>query len=43
MRQADAHYQAAQECMRAGDWACYGAEIDALEPILDALLLATEE
>ncbi|MBN1658931.1 MAG: UPF0182 family protein [Anaerolineae bacterium] len=43
VRQADAHYQAAQECLRAGDWACYGTEIDALEPILDALLLATEE
>jgi uncharacterized protein len=43
VRKADAHYQAAQECLRAGDWACYGTEIDALEPILDALLLATEE
>ena len=43
VRQADTHYQAAQECLRAGDWTCYGTEIDALEPILDALLLATEE
>jgi uncharacterized membrane protein (UPF0182 family) len=41
--QADAHYEAAQDCLQTGDWACYGAEMDALEQILEALVIATEE
>jgi len=41
--QADSHYQAAQECLRLGDWTCYGREMDALELVLDALVAATEE
>jgi uncharacterized membrane protein (UPF0182 family) len=41
IQQADTHYQAGQECLRSGDWACYGAEMDALGQVLDALLAAT--
>jgi uncharacterized membrane protein (UPF0182 family) len=43
VRQADAHYQAAQECLQLGDWTCYGTEMDALELVLEALVAATEE
>nr|HID13107.1 UPF0182 family protein [Anaerolineae bacterium] len=42
-RSAQAHYQAAQECLRQGDWACYGAELKALAADLEALVEATEE
>lgn len=42
-RSAQAHYQAAQECLQRGDWACYGAELEALEADLEALVEATEE
>jgi uncharacterized membrane protein (UPF0182 family) len=42
IQQADAHYQAGQECLKAGDWACYGAEMDALGQILDSLVAATQ-
>jgi uncharacterized protein len=42
VRQAEAHYRAAQECLKTGDWACYGVEIDALAEVLDALVAATE-
>jgi uncharacterized membrane protein (UPF0182 family) len=31
------HYEAAQEALRAGDWATYGREIDAMKADLDAL------
>jgi uncharacterized membrane protein (UPF0182 family) len=41
--QADTHYQAAQDCLQTGDWACYGAEMDALEQVLKALIAATQE
>ncbi len=41
--QADAHYQAAQGCLETGDWTCYGAEMDALEQALQALVAAMEE
>ncbi len=41
-RSAQAHYQAAQECLQRGDWACYGAELEALEADLEALVEATE-
>ncbi len=43
VRQADAHYRAAQECLKAGDWACYGAEMDGLEQVLQALVTATQQ
>jgi uncharacterized protein len=38
---AQAHYEAAQECLRLGDWTCYGEELDALERALEALVVAT--
>ncbi len=40
-RSAQAHYNRAQECLRAGDWACYGAEQAALQRDLEALVAAT--
>ena len=43
IHQADAHYQAAQDCLQAGDWTCYGREMDALEQVLEALVRAAEE
>ena len=43
VRQADGHYQAAQECLQLGDWTCYGREMDALQLVLEALVTATEE
>ena len=42
-RSALAHYQAAQECLRQGDWACYGREMEAMEADLEALVEATGE
>lgn len=42
-KQADQHYQAAQECLQAGDWTCYGQEMDTLEQVLQALLAATQQ
>ncbi len=39
---ANAHYQAAQEAMRDGDWATYGAELEALEKDLQELLNNTK-
>lgn len=42
-RSAQAHYEAAQECLGQGDWACYGAELRAMERDLQALVNATEE
>lgn len=40
-RQADAHYVAAQEALRLGDWATYGAELDAMEQVLRQLVEVT--
>jgi uncharacterized membrane protein (UPF0182 family) len=40
--EADGHYWAAQECLKAGDWTCYGSEMDSLEQVLRALIAATE-
>jgi uncharacterized membrane protein (UPF0182 family) len=37
-RQADEHYMAAQEALRAGDWATYGTELDAMERVLKQLV-----
>ncbi len=42
-RAAQAHYEAAQECLRLGDWACYGRELQALAADLEALVEATEQ
>jgi len=42
-RSAQAHYEAAQNCLQQGDWACYGTELEALEGALQALVAATEE
>ena len=41
-RSAQAHYEAAQECLKQEDWACYGAELEALARDLEALVAATE-
>lgn len=41
-RSAYSHYQAAQECLRRGDWACYGRELEALGADLEALVAAVE-
>jgi uncharacterized membrane protein (UPF0182 family) len=40
-RQADEHYTAAQEALRTGDWATYGAELDAMEETLKQLVEIT--
>jgi uncharacterized membrane protein (UPF0182 family) len=40
-RSAQAHYEAAQECLQRGDWACYGAELEALARDLEALVAVT--
>jgi uncharacterized membrane protein (UPF0182 family) len=41
--EAEARFQAAQDCLRTGDWACYGLEMDALEEVLEALVAAMQE
>lgn len=41
--QADAHYRAAEECLQTSDWECYGREMDALEQVLETLVVATQE
>jgi uncharacterized membrane protein (UPF0182 family) len=43
IQQADVHYQAGQECLKTGDWVCYGAEMDALGKVLEALVAVTQE
>jgi uncharacterized membrane protein (UPF0182 family) len=40
-RQADEHYTAAQEALGIGDWATYGAELDAMEEVLNQLVEIT--
>lgn len=40
---ADEYYRAAQECLQSGDWTCYGQEMAALEEVLEALLVSTQE
>ncbi|RME51871.1 MAG: UPF0182 family protein, partial [Caldilineae bacterium] len=40
---ASAHYEAAQEALRQGDWATYGAELEALKADLDRLLQVVGE
>jgi uncharacterized membrane protein (UPF0182 family) len=41
-RSAQEHYDRAQECLQTGDWGCYGAEQEALQRDLEALIAATE-
>ena len=36
-REALAHYERAVERLKAGDWSGFGAELDALRPLLEAL------
>jgi uncharacterized protein len=36
-RQALAHYEAAIAKLKAGDWSGFGAELDALRPLLESL------
>jgi uncharacterized membrane protein (UPF0182 family) len=38
---ANDHYNAAQEYLRNGDWAAYGAEMDALQAVLEQLVQLT--
>jgi hypothetical protein len=42
-RSAQAHYEAAQQCLENGDWTCYGEELEAMERDLEALVDATGE
>jgi uncharacterized membrane protein (UPF0182 family) len=42
VRSAQAHYQAAQEALKAGDWAKYGEELAALRQDLEALVELTQ-
>jgi hypothetical protein len=41
--QADVHYRAAEDCLKTGDWTCYGQEMDALKQVLEALVAAMQE
>ncbi len=42
-RSAQEHYRRAQECLRSGDWACYGEEMKALESDLEELVQLGEK
>ncbi len=42
-RSAQEHYTKAQACLQSGDWACYGAELQALEQDLQELVRLTDE
>jgi hypothetical protein len=43
IQQADSHYRLAEDCLKTGDWACYGREMDALKQALEALVAAMQE
>jgi len=44
IEEAQQHYNKAQQYLKAGDWASYGEELDALKAVLDRLAeLAAEE
>ena len=43
IRQADLHYRLAEDCLKTGDWACYGQEMDALKQVLEALMAAMQQ
>lgn len=42
VQSANIHFEAAQAAQRAGDWAAYGTELDALARDLEQLMLLTE-
>jgi uncharacterized membrane protein (UPF0182 family) len=42
-RSAAEHYRAAQECLRSGDWSCYGREMEQLQADLEELARLAEE
>jgi hypothetical protein len=42
-REALAHYDRAIDRLKAGDWAGFGSELDALRPLLEALGAARAE
>jgi len=44
IEKAQQHYNQAQQYLKAGDWAAYGSEMDALKAVLDQLagLIAEE-
>ncbi|GAI09653.1 unnamed protein product [marine sediment metagenome] len=44
IKEAQRHYNQAQQYLKAGDWAGYGEELEALKAVLDRLAeLVTEE
>ncbi len=43
IRQADLYYRLAEDCLKTGDWACYGREMDGLKQVLEALMAAMQE
>jgi len=43
IRQAQVHFEKAQEYLQAGDWAGYGEELDALQKVLEQLVELTAE
>ncbi len=43
VRSAQEHYRRAQECLRSGDWACYGEEMKGLESDLEELVRLGEK
>ena len=43
IEEAQQHYDRAQQYLRAGDWAGYGNELEALEAVLDRLAELTAE
>lgn len=43
IRDAGNHFQAAQDCLKTGDWTCYGREMDDLEQVLTILLSLSQE
>jgi hypothetical protein len=40
---ARAHYQAAQDALKAGDWTTYGQELNAMQADLDELVRLTRQ
>jgi hypothetical protein len=43
IEEAEQHYNQAQQYLKAGDWAGYGKEMDALKAVLDQLAEFTTE
>jgi len=42
-KSAQAHFEAADACLKTGDWSCYGDELEALQRDLERLVAVTEE